>query len=147
MRANSICVTNWRGCFSVARACTIRPVRLSGGERFRAAVAQVLLADPVPQLLILDEPTNNLDISSVDWLVQALEAYTGALIVVSHDEDFAAASALTAHSTFQQKLSGRNHSGNQHAESSPTWRVFDSAPSQFLCWSSQLSIRVTPPQG
>ena len=61
---------------------------LSGGERFRAAVAQVLLADPVPQLLILDEPTNNLDISSVDWLVQALEAHTGALIVVSHDEDF-----------------------------------------------------------
>lgn len=61
---------------------------LSGGERFRAAVAQVLLADPVPQLLMLDEPTNNLDISSVDWLVQALGAYTGALIVVSHDEDF-----------------------------------------------------------
>ena len=61
---------------------------LSGGERFRAAVAQVLLADPVPQMLMLDEPTNNLDISSVDWLVQALEAYTGALIVVSHDEDF-----------------------------------------------------------
>ena len=61
---------------------------LSGGERFRAAVAQVLLADPVPQLLMLDEPTNNLDISSVDWLVQALDAYTGALIVVSHDEDF-----------------------------------------------------------
>ena len=61
---------------------------LSGGERFRATVAQVLLADPVPQLLMLDEPTNNLDISSVDWLVQALEAYTGALIVVSHDEDF-----------------------------------------------------------
>ena len=61
---------------------------LSGGERFRAAVAQVLLANPVPQLLILDEPTNNLDISSVDWLVQALETYIGALIVVSHDEDF-----------------------------------------------------------
>lgn len=61
---------------------------LSGGERFRAAVAQVLLADPVPQLLMLDEPTNNLDISSVDWLVQVLEAYTGALIVAHHDEDF-----------------------------------------------------------
>lgn len=61
---------------------------LSGGERFRAAVAQVLLADPVPQLLILDEPTNNLDISSVDWLVQVLNLYTGAIILVSHDEDF-----------------------------------------------------------
>ena len=42
---------------------------LSGGERFRAALATVLLTDPVPQLLLLDEPTNNLDISSVDWLV------------------------------------------------------------------------------
>ena len=61
---------------------------LSGGERFRAALATVLLTDPVPQLLLLDEPTNNLDISSVDWLVQALGAYTGALIIVSHDEDF-----------------------------------------------------------
>lgn len=61
---------------------------LSGGERFRAAVAQVLLADPVPQLLMLDEPTNNLDISSVDWLVQVLNLYTGAIILVSHDEDF-----------------------------------------------------------
>ena len=74
MRANSICVTSWRACSSVAKAYIQRIGDLSGGERFRAAVAQVLLADPVPQLLILDEPTNNLDISSVDWLVQALEA-------------------------------------------------------------------------
>lgn len=61
---------------------------LSGGERFRAEFARVLLADPAPQLLMLDEPTNNIDISTVDWLVSALKNYRGALLVVSHDEDF-----------------------------------------------------------
>lgn len=66
-----------------------RPVGvLSGGERFRVALAQVLLADPPPQLLILDEPTNNLDLDLVDQLVDALNAYRGAVIVVSHDDAF-----------------------------------------------------------
>ncbi|MDR2113985.1 MAG: ATP-binding cassette domain-containing protein [Bifidobacteriaceae bacterium] len=61
---------------------------LSGGERFRAALAHLLLADPPHQLLVLDEPTNNLDLSSVNELVEALEAYHGGLIVVSHDASF-----------------------------------------------------------
>lgn len=61
---------------------------LSGGERFRAAVACLLLAEPAPQLLVLDEPTNNLDMATVDWLVQVLSAYQGAILLVSHDEDF-----------------------------------------------------------
>ncbi len=66
-----------------------RPVAtLSGGERFRVALARLLLAEPPPQLIVLDEPTNNLDLASVDQLVDALRGYRGGLIVVSHDDDF-----------------------------------------------------------
>lgn len=61
---------------------------LSGGERFRAILASILLAEPAPQLLLLDEPTNNLDLASVAQLTSALDAYQGALVVVSHDAEF-----------------------------------------------------------
>ncbi|WP_127783407.1 ATP-binding cassette domain-containing protein [Rhodococcus sp. X156] len=65
-----------------------RPVgTLSGGERFRVALARLLLAEPPPQLLVLDEPTNNLDQHTVDQLVDALRGYRGAALVVSHDDD------------------------------------------------------------
>ncbi|MEU5241476.1 ABC-F family ATP-binding cassette domain-containing protein [Streptomyces lydicus] len=61
---------------------------LSGGERFRASLAALMLAEPAPQLLMLDEPTNNLDMASVRRLVTALKSYEGALLVVSHDLPF-----------------------------------------------------------
>ncbi|WP_213813977.1 ABC-F family ATP-binding cassette domain-containing protein [Glaciihabitans sp. dw_435] len=82
--------------FRLRGATVDRPVgSLSGGERFRVALARLLLAEPPPQLLVLDEPTNNLDLASVDQLVSALARYRGAVIVVSHDDGFLARLGLT----------------------------------------------------
>ena len=68
---------------------------LSGGELFRATLASLLLAEPAPQLLMLDEPTNNLDMASVRQLSGALRSYQGALIVASHDVQFLRELGLT----------------------------------------------------
>ncbi|MGW3404533.1 ABC-F family ATP-binding cassette domain-containing protein [Streptomyces zhihengii] len=68
---------------------------LSGGERFRATLAALLLAEPAPQLLMLDEPTNNLDLASVRRLTAALSAFEGALIVAGHDMAFLEAAGIT----------------------------------------------------
>jgi ATPase subunit of ABC transporter with duplicated ATPase domains len=65
-----------------------RVADLSGGERMRAALACVLAGDTPPRLLVLDEPTNNLDLDSIEQVESALQSYQGALVVVSHDQRF-----------------------------------------------------------
>ena len=57
--------------------------KLSGGERARLALA--LITRDAPHMLILDEPTNHLDVDAREALVQALNAYEGAVVIVSHD--------------------------------------------------------------
>ena len=67
----------------------LKPVAtLSGGQRLRAGLACTLGHSQPKQLLLLDEPSNHLDIEAVETLEAALNAYDGALLVVSHDEAF-----------------------------------------------------------
>ncbi|NIL49156.1 ABC-F family ATP-binding cassette domain-containing protein [Streptomyces sp. 2BBP-J2] len=80
----------FRGSRADQRAAT-----LSGGERFRATLAALMLAEPAPQLLMLDEPTNNLDMASVRQLTTALESFEGALVVASHDLPFLQSIGIT----------------------------------------------------
>ncbi len=60
--------------------------KLSGGEQTRVGLASVLVLEP--DLLLLDEPTNHLDIEALEWLESFLVAYTGAVLLVSHDRVF-----------------------------------------------------------
>jgi ATP-binding cassette subfamily F protein 3 len=59
---------------------------LSGGQRTRAFLAQLLLSDP--DVLLLDEPTNHLDMKAVEWLEGYLSQWEGAAVIVSHDRYF-----------------------------------------------------------
>ncbi|APJ03650.1 ABC-F family ATP-binding cassette domain-containing protein [Silvanigrella aquatica] len=61
---------------------------LSGGERLRASLACIFAMTHAPDILILDEPTNNLDLESIAILAQSLNDYFGTLIVISHDPYF-----------------------------------------------------------
>ncbi|OCB73865.1 ABC transporter ATP-binding protein [Flavobacterium piscis] len=61
---------------------------LSGGEKMRLMLCCLTISNESPDIIILDEPTNNLDIQNVEILTAAINEYQGTLIVVSHDESF-----------------------------------------------------------
>lgn len=61
---------------------------LSGGEKMRLMLCCLTLNNQAPDIIILDEPTNNLDIQNIEILTAAVNEYQGTLIVVSHDEAF-----------------------------------------------------------
>lgn len=73
------------GTFGLAgHAHTIKMKDLSGGQKARVALAELCLG--APDVLILDEPTNNLDIESIDALAEAINEYKGGVMIVTHDE-------------------------------------------------------------
>lgn len=61
---------------------------LSGGERMRLMLCCLTIDNHLPDIIILDEPTNNLDIQNIEILTAAVNEYKGALVMVSHDEVF-----------------------------------------------------------
>lgn len=68
----------------VSNAHVIKMKDLSGGQKARVALAELCLSGP--DVLVLDEPTNNLDIESIDALADAINEYEGGVVIVSHDE-------------------------------------------------------------
>lgn len=61
---------------------------LSGGEKMRLYLCCLMISNQTPDLIILDEPTNNLDITNMQILTQTIRNYQGSLLVISHDKHF-----------------------------------------------------------
>jgi ATPase subunit of ABC transporter with duplicated ATPase domains len=68
---------------------------LSGGEKMRLSLCCLMISNHIPDLIILDEPTNNLDLQSLDILMTTIKNYTGTLLITSHDESFVQEISIT----------------------------------------------------
>ncbi|MBK8423291.1 MAG: ABC-F family ATP-binding cassette domain-containing protein [Elusimicrobia bacterium] len=99
---------------------------LSGGEKSRLALAKLLL-DP-PNLLLLDEPTTHLDMSSVEALVDALRDFPGTLVFISHDLYFV--NALATHVAHVDKGRARLYAGNHDDFLRQAAYAFSSSPAE-----------------
>ena len=62
--------------------------KLSGGEKMRLSFCCLMIADNTPDMFILDEPTNNLDIESIEIITATIRDYAGTVIAISHDREF-----------------------------------------------------------
>jgi ATPase subunit of ABC transporter with duplicated ATPase domains len=62
--------------------------QLSGGEKIKLMFCCIIVSNSSPELIILDEPTNNLDVQSLEIITSAVKDYKGTLLVISHDEYF-----------------------------------------------------------
>ena len=94
---------------------------LSGGTKKRVALAQALVA--APDVLLLDEPTNHLDIDAIEWLQDLLNAWRGALVLISHDRAFIDAVATRIVELDRGRL--RSYPGNFEAFNAAKERELD----------------------
>ncbi|MCL9659375.1 ABC-F family ATP-binding cassette domain-containing protein [Paenibacillus hunanensis] len=100
---------------------------LSGGQKTRLALARILLQ--APDLLMLDEPTNHLDLDTLAWLEDYLRAYSGALLVVSHDRYFL--DRLVTSIVEIERHRSRRYTGNYSRYIDIKAAEYDSAMKQF----------------
>jgi ATPase subunit of ABC transporter with duplicated ATPase domains len=79
---------------------------LSGGEKMRLYLCCLMISNQMPDLILLDEPTNNLDISSLMVLTQTIKNYQGSLLVISHDDYFVREIGITGCIHINSALAG-----------------------------------------
>lgn len=147
---NFLVTTKQLGLKKISRWEEERFKSLSGGERTKLALAQIWARSP--KLLVLDEPTNNLDYTGVEWLLQELASYSGAVLIISHDRYFldqvvtriveidqGVAHNYSGNYTFfrQEKVRQREIQLNQYTEQKKTEAQIKNEINRLKDWSAK----------